>query len=74
VLGYYACADAEWDVVNLMEASDEQGVAGVTKSTTNLTVTGAFSRIRVIPLVTPEAYDTADVQAATEAYRAPGQS
>ena len=74
VLGYYACGDAEWDLVNLFESPDEWGAAGAAKTIATLTGTGAFSHIRLHPLVTAEAYDGVDIQATTQAYRAPGQS
>ena len=52
VLGYYACGDAEWDLVNLFESPDEWGAAGAAKTIATLTGTGAFSHIRLHPLVT----------------------
>ena len=74
LLGYYACGDAEWDVVNLFEGPDDQGHAQMAKTAALLTASGAFSHLRLLPLVTPEAYDAADVRATTQTYKAPGQS
>ena len=76
VVAYYACADGDWDLVNITEWPDSATAADSARIVRTLTTSGAFSQMRVITLATPEEYDEgSDIARTTEqTYRAPGQT
>ena len=71
VVGYFACADGEWDLVNISDLPEtaDQGA----RTLAVLSASGAYSKLRLIRLCTPEEYDGADMSGMA-AFRTPGQT
>jgi len=76
LIAYYACADGDWDFINITEWPDSTTAADTARIERTVTMSGAYSQTRIMTLVTPEDYDEGSEAARTaeQTYRAPGET
>src|SRR3954470_20097019 len=76
LIAYYACADGDWDFMNITEWPDSTTAADIARMARTVTMSGAYSQQRIMTLATPEEYDEGSEagRAAEQTYRAPGET
>jgi uncharacterized protein with GYD domain len=71
LIGYYAVAEGEWDMVTLVETPADFDAAAAARANQFFTSSGAYERVRSYRIVTAQEFD-AGQKTLEETYRPPG--